>query len=98
VWRKWYRLFCGESYAPVTSRKRVMCERVSDEDDTDHIVSVQLDDEESMAQFLDSHNPDDVSCAYSAVLSVCPPPWPEHWRFHTGAVRGRGPQNRGKIQ
>lgn len=31
-----------------------------DDDDTDHIVSVQLDDEESMAQFLDSHNPDDV--------------------------------------
>ena len=38
---------------------------VLDEDDTDHIVSVQLDDEESMAQFLDSHNPDDVSCGLS---------------------------------
>jgi len=41
---------------------------VLDDDDTDHIVSVQLDDEESMAQFLDSHNPDDVSlcCFFSS--------------------------------
>jgi len=40
------------------------------DDDTDHIVSVQLDGEESMAQFLDSHNPDDVCCRSLFVIII----------------------------
>jgi len=40
---------------------------VVDDDNTDHIVSVQLDGVESMAQFLDSHNPDDVRRRFSSL-------------------------------
>jgi len=40
---------------------------VVDDDNTDHIVSVQLDGVESMAQFLDSHNPDDVCCQFPSL-------------------------------
>jgi hypothetical protein len=48
---------------------------VADDDNTDHVVSVQLDDVESMVQFIDSHNPDievSILSIWFTVYCACP--------------------------